>query len=80
MEGREASAHAAARPGKQDGSASLGHACKGQARTSGPKTRRDGDSGEAVREGGRDRGHNPSWCQPQPDQVGRGELEVGPEV
>ena len=51
---------------------SLGHACKGQARTSGPKTRRDGDSGEAVREGGRDRGHDPSWCQPQPDPGGAG--------
>lgn len=72
VEGREASAHAAVRPGKQSGSASPGHACKGQARTSGPKTRRDGDSGEAVREGGRNRGHDPSWRQPRPNPGGAG--------
>lgn len=46
------SVHTAVRSDKQDSSASPGCACKGQTRDSGSKTRRDGDSGVAVREGG----------------------------
>lgn len=77
VEGREARAHAAMRPGKQDGSASPGHACKDQARTSGPKTRHDADSGEAIGkvDGTGDvtpAGHSPTQGRPQPDPGGVG--------